>query len=98
MSYTGKIRLKYNFKKFLRKRLTTFFAIVYNGLTVESGIKRHEEFKMVKSENFYTEESANRKINQLRDEGKRFVIDELIDYDTCEDMPIAYTQITWIEE
>lgn len=53
---------------------------------------------MVKSENFYTEESANRKINQLRDEGKRFVIDELIDYDTCEDMPIAYTQITWIEE
>lgn len=54
---------------------------------------------MVKSENFYTEESANRMINRLRDEGKRFVVDEIIDYgNICEDMPIAYTQITWIEE
>lgn len=53
---------------------------------------------MVKSEDFYTEESANRKINQLRDEGKRFVIDELIDYDTCDGIPIAYTRISWLEE
>lgn len=53
---------------------------------------------MVKSENFYTEESANRAITKLRDEGKRFIVDELIDYDTCEDIPIAYIQITWIED
>ena len=51
---------------------------------------------MVKSENFYTEESAIRKINELRDMGKRFIVEEMIDYgDICEGVSIAYTQITW---
>ena len=50
---------------------------------------------MIKSENFYTEESKIRKINQLKDMGKRFIVEEMIDYDTCEDMPIAYTCIFW---
>lgn len=53
---------------------------------------------MVKSENFYTEESATRKINQLRDMGKRFIVEEMFDYgDICEGVTTAYTCITWEE-
>ena len=40
----------------------------------------------MKSEVFYTQESAQRKINQLRDRGTRFTFDVEFDYDvelTC---------------
>ena len=50
----------------------------------------------MKTENFFTEESAQRKIDQLRDEGKRFIVEDMIDYGTiCEGVTTAYTQISW---
>ena len=53
---------------------------------------------MVKSENFFTEQEATRKINQLRDMGKRFIVEDMIDYgDICEGVTTAYTQISWEE-
>lgn len=53
---------------------------------------------MIKTENFYVEEAATRKINELRDAGKRFIVEEMIDYgDICEGLTLAYTCITWEE-
>ncbi len=51
----------------------------------------------MKSENFYIEEQAIKKINELRDQGKRYMVEEMIDYDTCEGVPITYTCISWEE-
>lgn len=53
---------------------------------------------MVKSESFYTLESALSMISKLRDAGKRFTVDGMTDYDACENMPIAYFVISWIED
>ena len=52
----------------------------------------------MKTENFFTEESAQRKINQLRDMGKRFIVEDMIDYgDVCVGISSAYIQISWEE-
>lgn len=48
---------------------------------------------MVKTQNFYTEQDAQNKIAELKADGKRYLIEDIIDYKST---PRAYVQISWI--
>lgn len=53
-------------------------------------------YNSVVSEDFYFIEEAMKKINLLRDEGKTFTVDQMVDYgDICDGISISYIRITW---
>lgn len=49
----------------------------------------------MKSENFYTYEGLQRKVEELRSQGKKFVVSHEVDYDTIENDRISYYQVSW---